>query len=126
VHGSAKPINRSQPRAFFLSSIEDADAIEPRAAFNDQTAARRDDLRHMGQEHAGQRVGRAKSDRQVHPDRHEMRKLDRRLHCDQEYVLLPLSDDGAAIDHALGAANYRSLRADEALIAQVIFRTQWL
>ena len=33
---------------------------------------------------------------------------------------------GAAIDHALGAANYRSLRADEALIAQVIFRTQWL
>jgi hypothetical protein len=41
-------------------------------------------------------------------------------------VLLPLSDDGAAIDHALGAANYRSLRADEALIAQVIFRTQWL
>jgi alpha-ketoglutarate-dependent taurine dioxygenase len=33
---------------------------------------------------------------------------------------------GAALDHALGAANYRSLRADEALIAQVIFRTQWL
>src|ERR1700757_1685543 len=39
-------------------------------------------------------------------------------------VLPPLSDDGAAIDHALGAANYRSLRADEVLIAQVIFRTQ--
>jgi hypothetical protein len=51
------------------ASIEDADAIEPRAAFNDQTAARRDHLRHMGQEHPGQRVGRAKSDRQVHPDR---------------------------------------------------------
>jgi hypothetical protein len=33
---------------------------------------------------------------------------------------LPLSD-GAAIDHVLGAANYRSLREDEALTTQVIF-----
>jgi hypothetical protein len=29
-------------------------------------------------------------------------------------ALLPLSEDGAVIDHALGAANYRSLGADEA------------
>jgi hypothetical protein len=29
-------------------------------------------------------------------------------------ALLPLSEDGAVIDHALGAANYRSLSADEA------------
>jgi hypothetical protein len=41
-------------------------------------------------------------------------------------VLLPLSEDGAAIDHVLGAANYRSLRADEALTTQVISRTHWL
>jgi hypothetical protein len=34
-------------------------------------------------------------------------------------VLLPLSEDGVAIDHVLGAVNYRSLRADEALTAQV-------
>ena len=27
---------------------------------------------------------------------------------------LPLSEDGIAFDHVLGAANYRSLRADEA------------
>jgi hypothetical protein len=41
-------------------------------------------------------------------------------------VLLPLSEDGIAIDHVLGAANYRSLRADEALTTRVIFRTQWV
>jgi hypothetical protein len=41
-------------------------------------------------------------------------------------VLLPLSEDGVAIDHALGAANYRSLRADETLRAQDNFRTHWL
>jgi hypothetical protein len=41
-------------------------------------------------------------------------------------VLLPLSEDGVMIDHVLGAANYRSLRTDEALTAQVIFRTHWL
>jgi hypothetical protein len=29
-------------------------------------------------------------------------------------ALLPLSEDGAVIDHALGAANYRSMSADEA------------
>ena len=37
-------------------------------------------------------------------------------------VLLPLSEDGIAIDHVLGAANYRSLRADEARTTQIIFR----
>jgi hypothetical protein len=41
-------------------------------------------------------------------------------------VLLPLSDDGIEIDHVLGAANYRSLRADEVLTTQVVFRTHWL
>jgi hypothetical protein len=41
-------------------------------------------------------------------------------------VLLPLSEDGVMIDHVLGAANYRSLRADEALTVQVIFTTHWL
>jgi hypothetical protein len=40
-------------------------------------------------------------------------------------LLCPLSD-GVAIDHVLGAANYRSLRDDEALMRQVIFRTQWV
>jgi hypothetical protein len=37
-------------------------------------------------------------------------------------VLLPLSEDGIAIDHVLGAANYRSLRADEARTTHIIFR----
>jgi hypothetical protein len=37
-------------------------------------------------------------------------------------VLLPLSDDGIAIDHVLGAANYRPLRTNEALTTQVKFR----
>ena len=37
-------------------------------------------------------------------------------------VLLPLSEDGIAIDHVFGAANYRSLRADEARTTQIIFR----
>ena len=41
-------------------------------------------------------------------------------------VLIPLSDDGVAIDHVLGATNYRLLRDDEALMRQIIFRTQWL
>jgi hypothetical protein len=40
-------------------------------------------------------------------------------------VLLPLSD-GVAIDHVLGAANYRSLRDDEAQTTQVIFRAHLL
>ena len=30
--------------------------------------------------------------------------------------------DGVMIDHVLGAANYRSLRADEARTTQIIFR----
>jgi len=39
-------------------------------------------------------------------------------------VLLPLSADGIAIDHVLGATNYRPLRADEAATAQVL-ETRW-
>jgi hypothetical protein len=37
-------------------------------------------------------------------------------------VPLPLSEDGATIDHVLGATNYRSLRTDEARTTQVNFR----
>ena len=37
-------------------------------------------------------------------------------------VDIPLSEDGIAIDHVLGAANYRSLRAHEVRTTQIIFR----
>jgi len=40
-------------------------------------------------------------------------------------ALYPLSEDGVAIDHVLGAANYRPLRENEQLIAPLI-RTKWL
>jgi hypothetical protein len=40
-------------------------------------------------------------------------------------ALYPLSDDGIAIDHVLGAANYRPLRENEGLITPLI-RTRWL
>jgi hypothetical protein len=40
-------------------------------------------------------------------------------------ALFPLSDDGIAIDHVLGAANYRPLRENENLITPLI-RTKWL
>jgi hypothetical protein len=40
-------------------------------------------------------------------------------------ALFPLSEDGVAIDHFLGAANYRPLRENEELMARLI-RTQWL
>ena len=40
-------------------------------------------------------------------------------------ALFPLSDDGIAIDHVLGAANYRPLRENEGLITPLI-RTKWL
>jgi hypothetical protein len=40
-------------------------------------------------------------------------------------ALLPLSEDGVAIDHMLGAANYRALLAGEAPTTQPI-PTHWL
>jgi hypothetical protein len=40
-------------------------------------------------------------------------------------ALCPLSDDGIAVDHVLGAANYRPLRENEDLITPLI-RTKWL
>ena len=40
-------------------------------------------------------------------------------------ALYPLSKNGVAIDHVLGAANYRLLRENEELIAPLI-RTKWL
>jgi hypothetical protein len=41
-------------------------------------------------------------------------------------VLLPLSNNGAAIDHVLGATNYRPVRDDEPPMNQGIFRTRWI
>jgi len=40
-------------------------------------------------------------------------------------ALYPLSDDGLAIDHVLGAANYRPLRENEHLRMPFV-RTKWL
>ena len=40
-------------------------------------------------------------------------------------ALYPLADDGIAIDHVLGAANYRPLRENEHLRTPLI-RTKWL
>jgi hypothetical protein len=40
-------------------------------------------------------------------------------------ILLPLSEDGVAIDHVLGAVSYHSLPTGEALIPQVISQTHW-
>ena len=40
-------------------------------------------------------------------------------------ALFPLSEDGGAIDHVLGAANHRQLRENEELMAPLI-RTKWL
>jgi hypothetical protein len=39
--------------------------------------------------------------------------------------LYPLSDDGIAIDHVLGAANYRPLRENEYPVTPLV-RTKWL
>jgi hypothetical protein len=40
-------------------------------------------------------------------------------------ALLPLSDDGIAIDHVLGAANYRTLVAGEPTTTRVV-RKRWI
>jgi hypothetical protein len=40
-------------------------------------------------------------------------------------ALYPLSDDGTAIDHVLGAANYRPLHENEHLRTPFV-RTKWL
>ena len=40
-------------------------------------------------------------------------------------AVFPLSEDGVAIDHVLGAANHRLLRENEELLAPLI-RTKWL
>jgi hypothetical protein len=40
-------------------------------------------------------------------------------------ALYPLSEDGVAIEHVLGAANYRPLRENEQLIAPLV-QTKWL
>ena len=40
-------------------------------------------------------------------------------------ALYPLADDGIAIDHLLGAANYRPLRENEKL-KKPLMRTKWL
>jgi hypothetical protein len=41
-------------------------------------------------------------------------------------VLLPLSENSVAIDHLLGAANYRLLREDEEMTRRILFRTHWI
>jgi hypothetical protein len=41
-------------------------------------------------------------------------------------VLIPLSEDGVAIEYVLGAANYRRLRDDEVVTRQILFRTHWI
>jgi hypothetical protein len=41
-------------------------------------------------------------------------------------VLLPVSNNGVAIDHVLGATNYRPVRDDESPMKQGILRTQWI
>ena len=40
-------------------------------------------------------------------------------------ALLPLSEDGGAIDHVLGAANHRALIPDDPPTTQVI-RKRWI
>jgi hypothetical protein len=40
-------------------------------------------------------------------------------------ALYPLSDDGVAIDHVLGAANYRPLHEEEEPIERLI-RKKWI
>ena len=40
-------------------------------------------------------------------------------------ALYPLSESGVAIDHVLGAANYRPLRENEELLLPLL-RTKWL
>jgi hypothetical protein len=40
-------------------------------------------------------------------------------------ALFPLSQDGVAIDHVLGAANHRLLRENEELIVPLV-QTKWL
>ena len=41
-------------------------------------------------------------------------------------ALLPISGNGATIDHVLGAANYRSLRDDEPPMRPGIVGIQWI
>lgn len=41
-------------------------------------------------------------------------------------ALLPLAEDGIAIDHVLGATSYRPLRDDEMPTRKIIFGTRWL
>jgi hypothetical protein len=40
-------------------------------------------------------------------------------------ALFPLSQDGVAINHVLGAANHRLLRENEELMAPLV-RTKWI
>jgi hypothetical protein len=67
-------------------TVEDAHSTKHRPALDCETTPRRHHPRRPRQEPSGQRVSRAKSDGQIYPDRDEMRKLDRRFHCDQQTV----------------------------------------
>jgi len=41
-------------------------------------------------------------------------------------VLLPLWEDGIAINYVMGAANHRSLRGEKEIWARAVFETHWL
>src|SRR3984893_3117071 len=79
------------------SAVTDAHAPKRRHALDHQSAARRDHLWHTRQERTGERVSGAKSDRQVHSDHDEMRKLDRPFHRDQ-HAIRPILSSHPGVD----------------------------
>ena len=68
------------------TAIEDWHAAKCCLAFDDQTAARREDCRQMGEEYARKRVPGAERDRQVLARGDEVRELDWRLYSDHDAV----------------------------------------
>ena len=50
----------------------------------------------------------------------------RKVNIAYRAVLLPISQDGAAIDHVLGAANYRLLPDDLTLMRPGLVKMQWI
>src|SRR5262249_61820541 len=73
------------------ATIEDTRSAKRRPALDHQTTPRRRHPRRPRQEQTCQGVGGAKSDRQVHPDHDEMRKLDRRFDGNQHAIRSVLS-----------------------------------
>jgi hypothetical protein len=50
----------------------------------------------------------------------------RKVNIAYRAVLLPISEDGAAIDHVLGAANYRVVPDDLTLMRPGLVKMQWV